>query len=43
MLSPLQSSIALNAEDEEIAEGSLLVPMWHLLVVYPSTVSGPLE
>jgi hypothetical protein len=40
MPSPLKNNIVLKAGDEGIIEESLLLPMWHPLVVYPSIVLG---
>jgi hypothetical protein len=39
MPSPFEISVFLKDENEEIVVESLLVPMWHVLVAYISTVS----
>jgi hypothetical protein len=39
MPSPFESNVVLKADGEEIVVELILVPMWHILVVYISTVS----
>jgi len=41
MTSPFKNNIVLKGEDDGISERSLLVPMWHPRMVYPSIVSEP--
>jgi hypothetical protein len=36
MPSPIKNNVVLKVEGEEIVVESLLIPMWHILVVYLS-------